>query len=81
MDVDAAEIDDGTETNFWDQVVNLRNVMLEHQVGEDFSFSRKMVTKFNQIAKEKYPSLVSASSFHHATKTSQMFGHMRTILH
>ena len=45
MNVDAAEKDDScTETNFWDQVVSLRNVMLAHQdkAGQRVDKNQKM---------------------------------------
>ena len=46
------------EATFWDQVVNLRDIMFEKREREDFDFSRKEILNFNRIAREKYGNLV-----------------------
>ena len=46
---------------FWNQVLEIRDVMMEHMDGEDFNFGRKEISKFNKLAREKYDDLVSGS--------------------
>ncbi len=48
------------EWKFWNQVLKVRDVMLEHMDGEDFLFGRKDISKFNKLAREKHEDLVSA---------------------
>ncbi len=55
--------DDGEQEedqeSFWDQVIKIRNVMLEHQEDDNYNFDRKEIAKFNNLAKERYTGLVS----------------------
>ena len=45
---------------FWNQVLKIRDVMMENMEGEDFLFGRKDICKFNKLAREKVEDLVSA---------------------
>eukprot|EP00112_Aurelia_sp_Birch-Aquarium-sp1_P011531 Seg2423.5 transcript_id=Seg2423.5/GoldUCD/mRNA.D3Y31 product="hypothetical protein" protein_id=Seg2423.5/GoldUCD/D3Y31 len=59
-DVNESGEENEGELKFWNQVLNIRDVMLEHMNGEDFLFGRKDIGKFNKLARKRHEDLVSA---------------------